>query len=605
VEHPGAAAGHPAGPGDRLTILTTAGFAGSATALYWVLRRWGLSRAAAAIAGAVYGFSPAVLQESLSHYNLQLVILPPLIVDAGLRLATGRPGQPWPGRVRLLTRIPWPAPLRWLAGLPAAVRTGAWLGLLVAAQVFISEEIALSTAVAGVVMVLVLAVSRPRSVPHRILPAAAGVLSAVVVALVLTGHALLVQFYGPLTQHGAVYPLDYYVNDVSSFVTPQGSLFFHSAASAAAAARYQGGATEYLGYLGWPLIAALALAAVLAWRRPAGRAAAVSCAVLYAFSMGGYPLVDGVTHRGVELPWHWVEKLPVVSTALADRLSILADGVAAALLAIAIDETCARIAARQRRRERPAGSARPAPAGTGTAGIPAGESVLAEAGPDRTAPVPGPAGPDRTPSPGRATRWPVPARWRAVVVAVAILACLPLLPRPLPAQRVYPLPAAWQGIFAALRLQPGARVLVVPVPINYLTPAIRWYAESGEPAAMIGGYFIGPGAANGQPYVNGPGIKPTTMYLDQLWAAGLNPDSPYASAAAGADLATSTLAGPPVLPASPSPAQVQQDLATWRPAAVVADASLSSALGRYLNQLYGPPAVQFDGMTGWRLSGPA
>jgi hypothetical protein len=573
------------GPQVSLTVLTTAGFAGSATALYWVLRRWGISRAAAMVAGAVYGFSPAVLQESLSHYNLQLVILPPLIIDAGLRLACGRPGAPWLARAGWLAGIRWPAPLRRLAGLPAPVRTGAWLGLLVAAQVFISEEIALSTAVAGLVMVLVLAVSRPRSVPRRFWPAAAGLLSAVVVALALAGHALLVQFYGPLTQHGAVYPLDYYVNDLSGFITPQGSLLFHTTSSAAAAARYQGGATEYLGYLGWPLIAVLVLAAILAWRQPLARAAAVSCGLLCLFSMGGYPLVDGTTHRGVDLPWHWIEELPVVSTALPDRLSILADGLAAVLLAIAIDEVSSRIGTRRKQLARPDHVPGPDEAAAG-ADRPAGPALAPGAAPDRAA----------------EGRRPAAARWRAVVAGVAVLACLPLVPRPLSAASTYPLPAAWQGIFAALRLQPGARVLAVPVPINYLTPAIRWYAESGEPADLIGGYFIGPGAADGQPYVDGPGVRPTTFYLDQLWAAGLSPASPYASAAAGADLATGSATGPPVLPAGPSQAQVQQDLASWRPAAVVADAPLSSPLGRYLDQLFGPPAVQFGGMTGWRVT---
>ena len=79
------------GPQTSLTILTTAGFAGSATALYWVLRRRGVSTGAAGLAGAVYGFSPALLQTAMSHFALLLAILPPLLVEAGLTLATGPP----------------------------------------------------------------------------------------------------------------------------------------------------------------------------------------------------------------------------------------------------------------------------------------------------------------------------------------------------------------------------------------------------------------------------------------------------------------------------------------------------------------------------------
>ena len=252
------------GPQVSLTVLTTAGFAGSAAAMFWVLRRWRVSIGAAALAGAVYGFSPALLQSAMSHYNLQLAILAPLIIDAGLRLAVGQPAttddrdgdRPSPAQ---RTRI------RWLGRLPAPVRAGAWLGLLVAAELFISEEIALCTALAGLLLVAGLAAARPRAAARRLGPAAAGLVVAAGVTLALAGAALWTQFHGPLAQHGALFPPDNYVNDLTSFVTPQSSLFFHSAASAAAAARYQGGAAEYLAYLGWPLIITLVLATLVCW----------------------------------------------------------------------------------------------------------------------------------------------------------------------------------------------------------------------------------------------------------------------------------------------------------------------------------------------------
>ena len=79
-----------------LTVLTTLGFAGSAAAMFWCCARWQVSGSAAALAGALYGFSPALLQSALGHYDLQLAVLPPLIVDAMLRIAIG----PRPGRSR-------------------------------------------------------------------------------------------------------------------------------------------------------------------------------------------------------------------------------------------------------------------------------------------------------------------------------------------------------------------------------------------------------------------------------------------------------------------------------------------------------------------------
>jgi hypothetical protein len=539
------------GPQVSLTVLTTAGFAGSAASLFWVLRRWGVTVGAAALGGAVYGFSPALLQSAMSHYDLQFAVLPPLIIYAGVRLATGdppaadRPGQ-----------TPTPAGI---GRVPQPVRAGAWLGLLVAAQIFINEEIALTTAMTGLLVAVALAASRPRLAARRLLPAAAGLLTAACVAVVLAGHGLWTQFHGSLVQHGALYPPDFYVNDLTGFVTPQSSLFFHTAASAAAAARYQGGLTEYLGYLGWPLIILLVLAAAACWRRAAGRAAAFTLAALAIFSLGGHPLVGGHAHPSVDLPWHWIEEVPVIAVALPDRLSILADGAAAVLLAMGVDQFGAVLSARA----------------------------------DRLG--------GRAAGPGRAGRARRAGRAAGPVLAVAALGCLPLLPRPLPAAGTLPPPAGWSAVFAQLHLTAGDRVLAVPVPVNYLTPVLRWSADTGQPTAMAGGYFIGPGAG-GQAYINGAGIKPTAWYLDELWAAGLPPGSPYVATAKADYLATGTAHGPGALPRPLSQAQVGADMASWRPDAVVADAAPGSPLARYLSRLLGRPTVRSGSVLGWRVT---
>ena len=201
------------GPQTALTVFMTAGFAGSALAMFSVLRRWDVSTPAAALGGAVYGFSPAVLHSAIGHYDLQFAVLPPLIIHVVLRLATGRAG---------------------------AVRGGLWLGLLVTAQLFITEEILAVTAIAGFVLVAVLAASRPRAVPAAARRVAAGLAVAAGVTAVIAGYPLWVQFFGPLRQHGSPFMLDYFKNDLSSFVVPSSYQLFHTAGSAAAAARYQG-----------------------------------------------------------------------------------------------------------------------------------------------------------------------------------------------------------------------------------------------------------------------------------------------------------------------------------------------------------------------------
>ncbi|HBW17580.1 MAG TPA: hypothetical protein DEH11_00470, partial [Actinobacteria bacterium] len=75
-----------AGPQVSLNLLLTAGFAGSAASMFLVLRRWQASIIAAALGGAVYGFSPALLNSAIDHFQVQFAVLPPLIIDALLRI---------------------------------------------------------------------------------------------------------------------------------------------------------------------------------------------------------------------------------------------------------------------------------------------------------------------------------------------------------------------------------------------------------------------------------------------------------------------------------------------------------------------------------------
>ena len=303
------------GPQTALNVFMTAGFAGSSLAMFAVLRRWDVSTPAAALGGAVYGFSPAVLHSAIGHYDLQFAVLPPLIIHVALRLATGRAG-----------------PVR-----GGTVRGGLWLGLLVTAQLFITEEILAVTAIAGLVLVAVLAASRPRAVPAAARRVAIGLATAAGVTAVIAGYPLWVQFFGPLRQHGSPFMLDYFKNDLSSFVVPSSYQLFHTAGSAAAAARYQGSLPEYLGYLGWPLLVVLVLAAIACWRRLPARAAAVACVVLGVFSLGGTLLFGGHHYPAIKLPWYWLQGLPLLESALPDRFCLVADGAAAALLAFAVD----------------------------------------------------------------------------------------------------------------------------------------------------------------------------------------------------------------------------------------------------------------------------
>jgi hypothetical protein len=512
-----------AGPQAALTVFMTAGFAGSALVMFVVLRRWlspgsGASVAAAALGGAVYGFSPAVVHSAIGHYDLQFAVLPPLIIDAGLRLATGRVG------VR---------------------RGGAWLGLLVTAQLFITEEILAVTAIAGLVMVAVLAASRPRAVRGAVRRVAAGLGVAAGVTFVIAGYPLYVQFFGPLRQHGSPFTADFFKNDLSTFVVPSSLQLFHTHASAAAALRFQGELPEYLGYLGWPLIVVLVLAAIAGWRRLPVRTAAVACAVLGVFSLGGTLMFGGHHHPAIKLPWYWLQSLPLLNAALPDRFSLVADGAAAALLAFAVD-----------------------------AAVPA---VVATA--------------------ARRLPW-LAAGWRpaAVVMAGAVLAVLPIVPAPLPANTANPVPPGWAAAFTALRLPPSAGVLAVPVPMSTFTEPLRWQADTGQPGSLVGGYFIGP-AWNGRSYIDGSGLPAAARYLNLIWACSPAdlPVTVKAEVPAGACQATDVK--------DVSPATMRDQIKAWQVSAVVAVTTPNSVLAQYLTSLLGEPSAVTGDVIAWRAPG--
>jgi hypothetical protein len=418
-----------AGPQASLTLILTLSIAGSAASMYWVLRRWDATLPAAALGGAIYGFSPALLNSGTGHYHLALAIIPPLIIDALLRIITGR-GRPVP--------------------------TGAWMGLLTAAQLFIGEEPLVYTAIASLVLIAVIVAGHPRAVLGRVRGAALGLATGGTVVLAICAYPLWVQLRGPLHEHSILWgpwsgPIGFYVD-------PSANLLFHTTASAATVADYNLGLPEVLAYLGWPLIVVLVFAAIRYWRDPRVRAAAVACLLLELCNLGGgVLLLRGYHIPGWLLPYHWLQGLPMMAQVLPDRFCLLGDGAAAAVLAFSLD-----LARREEHR-----------------------------------------------------LW----GWRRnIPAAVAVLAVLPLVPLPYHTAPVPPVPAGWQTAFARMRLAPDARVLVVPIPLVTQTKPMRWQATTGEPGTLIGGYFLGP-SPTGQAVFGLGSTQDAAVELNELWAS--------------------------------------------------------------------------------------
>jgi hypothetical protein len=485
------------GPLVSLTVFATLGYAGSAAAMYWVLRRHGASVLAGALGGAVFGFSPGMVSAGMAHYQLQFAVFVPLMVEAVLSIVTGR-------------------------GRPLLV--GAWLGVLAAAQLFTGEEMVSNAAIASLLLVAVLAVSRPSAVRARLRGTAIGLGVAAVVALLLCARALWIQFRGPLTEHGSPWSIAAHGNGLAAFVNPQAQLLFHTASSAAYAASNGANAAEYLAYLGPPLLIVVAAVTIRYWRDLRVRAAAVTWALLEVLSLGV---------NGPLLPFHWLQNLPLLGDMLPSRLAITADGAAAAVLAFGLDLAMS--------------------------------SASRAAGPRRD------TGPRHAMPPPQAT----PLR-RAVPVVIALLAVLPLVPRPVAAVTAPPVPTGWDTVFTRLDLPANASVLVVPAPYSHSGEAMLWQADTGQPGELIGGWFLGP-LPSGRAVSSYWGPQFTTetvMCLDALWQG----------TAAGQGCATA----------------VRSALSYWHPAAVAADTSPAAPLGRFLIGILGQPAVQDGQMLGWR-----
>jgi hypothetical protein len=243
--------------------------------------------------------------------------------------------------------------------------------------------------------------------------------------------------------------------------------------------------------------------------------AGVTCALLELFSLGAVPVAFFGNQVPVWLlPWHWLQHVPVLEDVLVDRFSILADGAAGAVLAFALTRALALARKKPTWRGRLLG---------------------------------------------------------ALAATVAVLAVLPLIPRPLMAWNVPKTPPGWQATFARLDLTPGASVLVIP---DIRLPMF-WQAATGVPASMIGGGDATEPAPNGQATSYIYNRRVTAQYLYALWLG--SPGGP-----------------------APSQAQIRADLAYWGLAAIVAATGQDSPLARFLTKQFGPPAVALGGTLAWQ-----
>ncbi|MEU5940039.1 hypothetical protein ABZ807_12770 [Micromonospora sp. NPDC047548] len=441
------------GPQVTYALYLGGALAATAATSYWMLSRHLVrSRAAAFVGGAFLGFAPGIVHHANGQPNFVSNFLLPVIVARVLRL--GEPG-------------------RWR-------RDGIVLGLLVAYQIFINEEMLLLTALACLVVVLAYVAQRPRAARAR-----AGAFLAALglgggLALLLTAYPIWYQFNGPQSYRGLQGGVFHnWGEDLVAFVT-----FARDTVAGDEAVEKTIGLTEQNTWFGWPLVLVALAALVLLWRRslPA-RIAGVLVVVFTVAAIGPKVRFDGV-ETAVDGPWAYLsDDLPLVEMMMPTRLALVVTAAVGVLLALAWD----------------------AAASHGRSLVPAPRAAADEVG---TA--------ARTATPAR-RRWVRPVGYAAITLAV-----LPLFPRPLPAQPVDAPPhfitaGGWRPYVPA-----GRTLVPVPIPSNvHGLPTLRWSALTGHEFPVPGGYFIGPNL-DGQGVFGAPN-RPTSTLIYSTMDTGAVP----------------------------------------------------------------------------------
>jgi hypothetical protein len=289
------------------TLLSVAGFAGSATAMWWVTRRWVTWPAARFAAGLLYGFSPYLVAQGAGHLNLQLVVLVPFVLAVADDVLVRQKRKAW--------------------------LSGGLLALVALAQLLTAEEVLASTFVVACAGVVVLAVQQRRRLDvGRIKHATVGLATAAGLLTVAAAWPLYVQFFGPGRVTAPVQDASPYAADVLGSVVPA----THQLLGLDETATWGVNDSENGSYLGLPLLMALVL---LSWRYrriAVVRFAAVLGVVAWVLSLGERLHFAG-TEYGVPLPFDLISQLPVLHNLAAVRLSLYVVLCAAIVLAVGLD----------------------------------------------------------------------------------------------------------------------------------------------------------------------------------------------------------------------------------------------------------------------------
>ncbi|MGW5669720.1 hypothetical protein [Micromonospora sp. NPDC003776] len=286
-------------------VAVVACLAGTATAWYaLLLRRVVRSRAAAAVGGLCCGFAPGMVSQAGAHLHMAAQFLVPVILALVFRPRTDR--------IR---------------------RDGVLLGLAVAYQVFLGEELLVFVALAAAVFAGAYALA-DRAAARRLAPVLARRLGiGALVAGVLLAYPLWFQFHGPGHYTGMPFYTRGFRLDAASFTA--------AARQSIAGDGYRAGLlspnpTEQNSYFGpfLPLLAVLVV--VRLWRRPLVRALA-ACGLLFALLSLGTTIVVNRHDTGLPGPYRLLTGVPLLDLVVPARFALVCVPVLGVLLALALD----------------------------------------------------------------------------------------------------------------------------------------------------------------------------------------------------------------------------------------------------------------------------
>ena len=294
----------------NVAVLLAITFSG--LACFFALRRYATRPLGPLVGGALYAFSPYVASHTVLHLNLINVWAPPLFLVLLDELVVRRQRRP-----EVL---------------------GALMGVVGAIQLVTFEEVLATSAVAGLLLVVIaaLVVGRRPSIlesARRLLRAA---VPGVATLLVLGAFPLATQFLGPQQIHGQVQPPAVFSTDLLNIILPTDYTLVAPASVTEITREFSGLHHEATGYLGLPLI--LVLGWIVAERREDRRivVAALTGIALLVLSLGPELYVNAEA-QGIWMPWAPIADLPLIEHALPGRLTLYVFLAIATILAIAID----------------------------------------------------------------------------------------------------------------------------------------------------------------------------------------------------------------------------------------------------------------------------